>query len=115
VSTQERDEIVLRRRMPPFGLGCLGRLRSALARRRALAEDDALAATCGVSCSDAQLGSLGTFTLVADIGWITALVAVAVGTVLVFTIGMPSEDEPHASLAPFLSLDGGGLSVLGVF
>jgi len=53
--------------------------------------------------------------LVADIGWITALVAVAVGTVLVFTIGMPSEDEPHASLAPFLSLDGGGLSVLGVF
>jgi tetratricopeptide (TPR) repeat protein len=98
-----------------FGIAGAGLLTFAVFGGLALAEDDALGASCGVRCSDAQLGSLGTYTLVADIGWITGLLAAAVGTVLVLTVGMPTEDPVHASIVPFLSLDGGGLSALGVF
>lgn len=98
-----------------FGVAGAGLVTFAIFGGLALAEDDALAASCGVRCSDAQLGALGTFTLVADIGWITALAAAAVGTVLLFTIGMPGEDAPHASLAPWLSPSDGGLSLQGVF
>lgn len=96
-----------------FGIGGAGLVTFAIFGGLALAEDDALAASCGVSCSDAQLSWLGTSTLVADIGWVTALVGAAVGTVLALTVGMPSGGD--VALAPSFSPEGGGVSAAGRF
>ncbi len=99
-----------------FGVAGAGLMTFAIVGGLALAEDDALAGSCGVACTPAQLDTLGTLTLVADIGWVTALVAAVTGTVLVFTVGLPGDAPADtASIAPFLSLDGGGLTAQGVF
>ncbi len=84
----------------------------------ALAEDGALASSCGTSCSDAQLSALGAYVVVADVGWITAALGAVAGLVLLFTVGQPSEQPaPVARIAPWLDAEhgGGGLVARGSF
>jgi tetratricopeptide (TPR) repeat protein len=96
-----------------FGVAGAGLLSFAIFGGLALAEDDSLAALCGTSCSDAQLSTLGTLTLAADISWITAAVAAGVGAVLALTLGMPSESSGVTALAPWVLPSGGGVLAAG--
>jgi tetratricopeptide (TPR) repeat protein len=98
-----------------FGIAGAGLVSFAIFGGLALAEDGSLESTCGVSCSDAQLSSLGTFTLVADISWVTAIAGAALGLVLFFTVGQPSGETPAVALAPWLGPDGTGLVAMGAF
>ncbi|MFO0681348.1 MAG: tetratricopeptide repeat protein [Sandaracinus sp.] len=101
-----------------FGVAGAGLLTFAIFGGLALAEDGSLASSCGTSCSDAQLANLGVYVAVADAGWITAAVGAAAGLVLLFTVGMPSEQATSTALVlPWVDTQngGGGLTLRGSF
>ncbi len=83
----------------------------------ALAQDGSLTKSCSTSCSDAQVSTLGTFDLLADVSWITAAVAATTGMVLLFTMGRSSPGhEQTAVVTPWLApRGGGGLAARGRF
>lgn len=101
-----------------FGIAGVGVLTFAIFGGLALAEDGSLASSCGTSCSDAQLANLGVYDAVADAGWITAAVGAVAGVVLLFTVGMPSEQATSTALVlPWVDTQngGGGLTLRGSF
>ena len=77
-------------------------------------EDANLSSTCDTSCSEAQVSTLSTFALVADISWIAGAVAAATGVVLV--LALPADAEgASAALTPFVTAGGGGGTLAGRF
>ena len=99
-----------------FSVAGAGLLSFAIFGGLALAEDDRLAAGCGVNgtCSDAELSDLSTFSVVADVSWVTAAVAAAAGVVLLVTLGLPG-DGGDAAFAPWVTPTAGGVSAVGRF
>jgi tetratricopeptide (TPR) repeat protein len=92
-----------------FAVAGVGLLSFAIVGGLALAEDSSLETTCGTSCSDAQVSTLGTLTIVSDVSWITAAVAATAGVILLLTVGMPSgESSESARVVPWLAPTGGG-------
>ena len=82
----------------------------------ALGEYGTLEDRCGGSCSEQDVSTLSTFNTVADISLGVGVAAVIAGTVLVI-IGASEggEESSSARVAPWLTPDGGGASVGGMF
>lgn len=93
-----------------FGVAGAALVSFAIVGGLALAEDGSLESTCGTSCTDAQVSTLGTLGIVADVSWITAAVATTAGVVLLLTVGMPSGSSSGqtALVVPWLAPSGGG-------
>lgn len=100
-----------------FGVAGAGLLSFAITGGLALAEDGSIAAGCGatVSCTDAQLSTLGTLTVIADVSWVTAAVASAAGVVLLLTLGLDSGEAESARVVPLVSPTLAGVAVEGRF
>jgi hypothetical protein len=79
----------------------------------AAAEDGSLSSRCGRSCSVADVQTLNTFNIVADINLFVGLGAAAAGVVL--WLVLPSGRPQHASVrwTPWATAQGGGLALGG--
>ena len=78
------------------------------------AENDRLATTCGRSCTSDQVSALNTYDIVADASWIAGATLGVLGLVLFFVPPADSHEEPApVALAPWLSPQGGGLTIGG--
>ncbi|MFO0685944.1 MAG: hypothetical protein U0234_28045 [Sandaracinus sp.] len=78
------------------------------------AENDRLATTCGRSCTSDQVSALNTYDIVADASWIAGATLGVLGLVLFFVLPADSHEEPApVALAPWLSPQGGGLTIGG--
>ncbi len=88
-----------------LGVAGAGLVTFAIGGGLALAEHRHLADGCGAipSCTDAELARLGRYTLVADIGWITAAVAAAAGAIWL-AVALTNEDGFGAEAAPRIAL-----------
>ncbi len=102
-----------------LGLAGVGLLTFAITGGLALAEDGEISAGCGGTsprtCTPEQLADLRLYTALADVGWVTALVAGGVGIGwLVFSMMQGSNTE-HAAVrvAPWASADGAGVTFAG--
>ncbi len=65
--------------------------------------DDCLNSSGEGTCSESDVSSLDTFSTVADIGLVFALVGGAVGTILLFTTEDGSEQTSELDVAPIIS------------
>ncbi|MGE3636164.1 MAG: tol-pal system YbgF family protein, partial [Sandaracinaceae bacterium] len=74
--------------------------------------DGQLADTCMTSCSEEQVSDLRTFALIADIAWISGAVVAVTGLVLLFVLP-PEGEAASATLAPWITPDGGGAVLVG--
>jgi len=79
----------------------------------AAAEDGSLADGCSPSCSDDEVSTLQTFSLVADVSWIAGAVVVATGIVLLLALPAESDADTSAAVAPWVGPDGAGLVLAG--
>lgn len=78
------------------------------------AENDRLAGVCGRSCSSDQVSALNTYDIVADASWIAGATLGVLGLVLFFVLPPDSHEEPAPlAIAPWLSPQGGGLTIGG--
>jgi hypothetical protein len=101
-----------------YGGAGLGLVAFAVLGGAALAEDASLERACGVTCGDDRLATLGALTVGADVGWISALALAGVGTVLLFTVGLPpspSAPSDAVALLPSIGPTGAGLHLTGSF
>ncbi len=82
------------------------------------AEDRRLDDRCGTACTNDEVVRLRVFNALADVGWIGAAAAGAVGLTLLF-VQRPDRDdapsEPSVALAPLVSPRGAGLALEGRF
>jgi tetratricopeptide (TPR) repeat protein len=106
-----------------FGLAGAALVTFAITGGLALAEDGNLASGCGATatCTDEEVSTLSTLSVVADVSWVTATVATAAGVVLLLVLGFPADDAPRdeaaaARVVPWAAPDGsGGLMTSGSF
>ena len=78
------------------------------------AEDSALAERCArEACEAADVETLNTFNVVADVSWIGAATLGVVGLILLLALPPESASESRVALAPWASPDGAGLAVRG--
>lgn len=94
-----------------FGVAGAGLVAFAVLGGLALAERDALAASCGATrrCTDEQVSTMTTLGAAADASWVIAAVAAAAGVVLLVALGLPGADgEESARLVPWMTPDAGG-------
>lgn len=99
-----------------FGVGTAGLVAFAAFGALAINEAGALDEAClpGGTCSADDVSTLETYTLLADVGWITAVVGGSLG--LIFLLSAGSEEEPEAATAlvsPWLAPDGAGVFARG--
>lgn len=100
-----------------FVVGGVGLLDFAITGPLALAGDSSLKNGCGAtsSCADGDVAGQRALVLLADIGWITAVVGGVLGTIFLLTLQTHDDAPPAVALAPWISprADGGGLSLAG--
>lgn len=80
-----------------------------------LAENDRLTSACGHGCSSAQVATLNTYDIVADVSWIGAAVVGVTGLVLLFVLPPERHEEPALALAPWFTPSGAGIAAGGSF
>lgn len=85
----------------------------------ALSEDSSLASSCGAdagrTCTDDQVSTLKTYSLVADLGLTVGVIGAALGAVLLFTAGGDdhAEARPTARITPWLGSTVAGIAASG--
>ncbi|MFK7998590.1 MAG: hypothetical protein AB8H86_03295 [Polyangiales bacterium] len=99
-----------------FGVGAAGLITFATFGGLALGQSGDFEAGClgAGTCSDSDLDRQDTFTTVADIGWITGLVGVVAGTILLI-VGAKSDADSSVAVVPFSDGRSTGLSASGTF
>lgn len=108
------DDGMLAGTLVGYGVAVAGGVMVAIFGAMALSEDSALAAGCGAtaSCTPEQVADADTFALLSDVGLGVALAGAVAGTVFLalgLSDGSSGESASSASIAPWLSPDGGGL------
>lgn len=100
-----------------FGIAGAGLLSFAITGGLALAEDDALANSCGAtrSCTASDVSTLATLGAVADASWIVGAVAAATGVVLLVTLGLGDGSAETARVVPLVSPTLAGVGLQGSF
>lgn len=117
-TTPTRDDGNMLPAVIAFAVAGAGLITFAVAGGLALKEDSSLSETCSNTCDDEEVSTLATRTLVADIGWITAIAAAAAGTVLALTLGRSSgseSDSRRTTLGSWVLPNGGGVVAQGSF
>lgn len=99
-----------------IGAGVLGAGFAVLAVLSEL-EDTKLAQGCGAtrSCTDGDVATLSALNLAADVTWITAAAAAAVGVVLLLALPPDPAGRENVALAPWMTREAAGLVATGRF
>lgn len=100
-----------------FAVAGVGLATFAIAGGMALGENSSIAAECGSdlsvpACTPDQLSGLRTMTAIADVGWVTSLIALTAGFVWL-GVAVSGGGERAMRIAPWAYAGGGGLTLGG--